>query len=177
MTGRELRLFPLRVILRRTLPVALAMMLVFALIAAWDLERWSDIPLEWAVAIVAFILVAGTIGAASIEWDSRRERRRWSVKVSDDFVSITDDKRRPTEIPISNLQVIVAMGSQSAWRDDLSIALFDESDEPLLVFPLVAKGSDRFVGWLEARDGFRASEFTAARESANSAAHVIWMAE
>lgn len=174
---KDAGLFPLRIVLRRMLPISLALMLLFALIGRpWDLERWSDIPLGWVIVFVAVALVGGLLGAASIEWDNRRERRRWLVQVSDDLVSIADEKGRATAIPTSDIQLVVALGSQSAWREDVEIALFDESDEPLIMFPLVAQGGDNFVQWLAARKGFDPSEFAAARASEKSAAHVIWMA-
>jgi hypothetical protein len=170
-------LFPMRIIFRRMLPISLAFALLFALIGGlWDLERWSEMSLGWVIFFVAVILLGGLLCAASIEWDNRRERRRWSVQVSNDLVSVADEKGRTTAIPTSDLQLVLAMGSQSAWREDLEIALFDESDEPLIMFPLVAQGGDNFVEWLATRKGFDPGEFAAARASDKSAAHVIWMA-
>lgn len=174
----ELGFFPLSTLLRRTLPIGFASMLMLALIVgAWDIEKWSGVPVERIVAFVAILVLAGILAAALMEWGSRRERRRWAVRVSEGSISIADEKGRTTAIPTSGLQVVVAMASQTAWRDDLNIALFGDCDEPLISFPLVASGGDAFIKWLSAKSGFDPTQFAAAKSSARSTAHAIWVAD
>lgn len=176
--ARELGLFPLGTILRRMLPLGFASMLMLALtVGVWDVEKWSGVPVERTVAFFAFLFILGMGAAALMEWENRRERRRWAVHVSDDLISIVDEKGRTTEVSTSALQMVVAIASQTAWRDDLDIAPFDESDEPLILFPPVASGGNAFVKWLSAKRGFDSSEFAAAEASTRSAAHLIWMAD
>lgn len=142
----ELGLFPLGVILRRTLPIGFAGTLMLALIfGAWDLEPWSGIPIGRIIAFAAILVVLGMLGAALLEWESHRERRRWTVSVSEELISIAAEKGRAQAIPISSLQVVVAMASLTAWRDDLDIALFDHGDEQLASFPFVASGGQTFI--------------------------------
>lgn len=175
---RELGLFPLGTILRRTLPLGFASMLMLALIAGlWDVEKWSGGPVERILTFFAILVILGMLAAVLMEWENRRERRRWAVHVSEDLISIRDEKGRTTDVPKSAIQLVVAVASQTAWRDDLDIALFDELDEPLILFPLVASGGDTFVKWLSGKRGFDTSEFAAAEASARSAGHVIWMAD
>ncbi|HET7817538.1 MAG TPA: hypothetical protein VFK58_08185 [Sphingomicrobium sp.] len=174
----ELGFFPLRTILRRTLPLGLASILMLTLIVGvWDIDRWLGVPVERIVAFAAILFVLGMLAGALMEWESRRERRRWAVRVSEDLISIADEKGRTTEIPTSALQVVVAMASHTAWRGDLDIALFDDCDEPLILFPLVASGGDAFIKWLSSKSGFDATEFAAAETSARSTAHPIWVAD
>jgi hypothetical protein len=174
---KELGLFPLGTILRRTLPLGFAYILMLGLIVgAWEFDKWSTVPVNRAVAFASILFVLGLLAAAWMEWESRRERRRWAVSVSEDLISIVDEKGRTTAIPTSTLQVVVAVASQTAWRDDLDIALFDDCDEPLISFPLMASGGDAFIKWLSGRRGFDATEFAAAEASARSTAHAIWVA-
>ena len=173
---KDLGLFPLGTIVRRMLPLGLASILLLALIADVDIDKWLDVPLERIVAFAAILIVLGMLMAALMEWETRRERRRWVVRISGDLISITDQKGRTTEVPTSALQAVVAVASQTIWRDDLDISLFDEWDEPLISFPLVASGGDAFIRWLSGRKGFDATEFAAAEASARSSAHAIWVA-
>lgn len=174
----DLGLFPLGTILRRTLPLGLASILALSLIVGvWDIDSWSGVQVGRIVAFAAILSVVGTLAAALMEWESRKERRRWAVRVSGDLISIADEEGKTTEVPTSTLQVVVAVASQTVWRDDLDIALFDDCDEPLISFPLVASGGDAFIKWLAGRRGFDAMEFAAAQASARSTAHAIWKAD
>jgi hypothetical protein len=147
------------------------------IVGAWDIDKLSAVPVGRIVTFAAILLVLGLLAAASMEWENRRERRRWAVSVSEDLISITDQKGITTAIPTSALDVVVAGASMTAWRDDLDITLFDDCDEELISFPLVASGGDAFIKWLSGKKGFDATEFAAAETSARSTAHVIWVAD
>jgi hypothetical protein len=175
---KELGLFPFGTILRRTLPLGIAFVLMLALIVgAWDIDKWSDVPVERIIAFASITFVLAILAAAFMAWDSRRDRRRWAVSASEELISISDEKGRTTAIPTSALQIVVAVASQTAWRDDLDIVLFDDCDEPLISFPLVASGGDAFIKWLSGMRGFDATEFAAAETSGGSTAHTIWVAD
>ena len=155
-SARDLGLFPARTILRRLLPLGLGSMLILAVIGeVWDVEKWSRVPVARAVAFGALIVVFGLLMAALMEWENRRDRRRWAVHVFDDLISIVDERGKRTEVPKSALDLVVVVASQTAWRDDLEIVLFAESDEPLISLPLIAEGADDLVEWLSRRKGFQ----------------------
>jgi hypothetical protein len=147
------------------------------IVEPWDLGKWSGVPPERIAVFAASLFICGLLAAGLIQWEHRKERRRWAVCVSDELVSIVDDKGRKTDIPVAALELIVATSSQSIWRGDLSIALFDESNEPLILFPLIASGGDNFIQWLSERKGFRSTEFADAKATGRSTGQVIWEAD
>lgn len=171
-------MFPLGILIRRLAPMTLLMMVLLALITGpWELERWSHVPPRNIAAAVAVLLLASVAAAALAEWENRRERRRWTVEVRDGLISVADEKGRTTEMPTSALELVVATSSLSAWRDDLDLALFDERDGPLISFPLVASGGDRFIEWLSSEGGFQPGELAAVRASARLDSRPIWSAD
>jgi hypothetical protein len=132
-------------------------MLILALIAgAWDLSRWRGVAPLHIAGFAGFLLLAGFGSAALMEWEQRKEGKRWAVSLSPEAVSIKDEKGRSTSVPLSELELVVVTSSQSMWRDDMDISLFDQSGEAAISFPLVAAGGEEFVQWLSARKGFRA---------------------
>ncbi|HVM21724.1 MAG TPA: hypothetical protein VM308_00285 [Sphingomicrobium sp.] len=174
----ELDMFPLGTIFRRTLPLGFASILMLSLIlGAWDTDQWSGVPVNRIVAFASIVFVLGLLAAVLMEWESRRERRGWTVTLSEELISIADEKGTRTELPTSSIHVVVAVASQTAWRNDLDIALFDHCDEPLISFPLVAVGGDAFIELLSCKRGFDAAAFAAAKASCRSTGHAIWVAD
>lgn len=155
--------------------VVLACVILLALIQrAYKADFWSSISPSRLPALALILGVGGLAGAALIIWDMKREARRWSVTVTRDEVQVVDDAGITLDIPLADLRSVIATTSFRLWRNDIDLALFDDGDEALVSFPLLAAGADDFLAWVSDKRGYQPGELAKAKASARGGAFVIW---
>lgn len=173
-SGTKLAYFPVSAIIRRSLlRYLLATVLLFIGIVPWDFDKWRRILLERDLALFAFILVAGAVVVAYWQWSERRERQRWSVGVIGELISVTDEKGVLMRTWVSDLDMVAALSSDSPWRDDLDIGLYDR-DGSVVTFPLIASGGEDFLSWFSGLEGFQSDELATVRASTRACSRIIW---
>jgi hypothetical protein len=175
MDQMEHRMLPLAFRVVRVSVVIVTCVILFALIqGAYRSDFWSRMSLDRIPALVAIFGTVGVACAALLLWDMKREARKWSVKITNDEVQVADHAGAKTHVPVSDLRLVIAATGFSLWRNDVSLALFDEGDDALVSFPLLAAGADSFLAWLSRRPGYQHGELAKAQASARGGGYVIW---
>lgn len=161
----------------RVSTVVLACVVLFALIqGAYKADFWANVSSDPIPALVLILGVGGVACASVILWDIKREARKWSVTVSNDEVQIVDEAGITSQVPLADLRLVIAATGFSLWRGDVSLYLFDDGEEALVSFPLLATGAEDFLVWLSNHHGYQHGELAKAQASTRGGAYLIWVA-
>ncbi len=104
--------------------------------------------------------------------------RQWSVRLVDGAIITSDGQATTRSLKVADLRkVVVATDDSGPWGADVMFLLYEDSSEPVGIFPLEAEGCDDFVGWLANQSGYRERELANAMGSTSVARFTVFEAD